>query len=304
MRRRAAIAAAAGGLIAGVALLFAGVQDGSRANGAAAAKAGKGLKLKLIGRSSFMKSSDQKSRRVVTCPGRNIPLGGGFKASPPPGTDGEGAYPHSYERLGVQSGWHVTPVLFHPGSGHPTPRKVTLQVICRRQVPSVKRRRKIAYVAPGETKTVVAKCPGPRRLIGGGYQRTDFISRGGNYVTESRAVSPKAWRTTASAFGGFGGQIVSIVYCFRTKKPLVKAVQATTTIRPRSYASVTTKRCPGKRRMVFGGFKSSPEASMFMANGFFKNDRWTQSAFNYFGGQGTLTAYGYCVSLNRLGKRR
>ncbi|CAN5503855.1 hypothetical protein BH20ACT15_BH20ACT15_11380 [soil metagenome] len=304
MRRRLATGAAAGGLIALVALALAGGPADSRASGATATKAGKGLKLKLIGRTSYMKGSDQKSRRVVTCPGRSIPLGGGYKASPPPGPDGEGAYPHSYERLGVQSGWHVTPVLFHPSSGQPTPRKVTLQVICRRQVPSVTRRRKITFVAPGQTKTVVVKCPGPRRLIGGGFQRTDFVSSGGNYVTESRAVNAKAWRVTGSAFGRFGGQLVSIVYCFRTKKPLVKAVQATTTVGPRSYASVRTKRCPRKRRMVFGGFQTSPEASMFIANGFFSNDHWTQSAFNYFGGEGKLTAYGYCVSLKRLGKRR
>lgn len=305
MSHGATTAAAAGSVVAivSLALLPGGGSAPEPARAAIATKSGGGLNLALISKTSSMKGSDQKKRLDVRCPGRNIPLGGGIKARPEIGPDGEGVYPHSYERLGVQSGWHVTPVLFSP-SGPPEPRRVTLQVICRRQVPSVKRRRKITYVAPGQTKTVVAKCPGPRRLIGGGFQRTDFVSRGGNYVTESRAVSAKSWRVTGSAFGGFGGQLVSIVYCFRTKKPLVKAVKASTTVAPRSYASVRTRSCPGKRRMVFGGFNSSPSASVFIADGFFKDDRWTQSAFNYFGGTTKLTAYGYCVSLKRLQPRR
>lgn len=293
----------AAGLLAAVfALALAAALSSGQAGAATATKAGKGLKLGLVKNTSSMSGADQKKRLVVRCPGRNIPLGGGFKALPPIGPDGEGVYPHSYERLGVQSGFHVTPVLFSP-SGEPEPRKVTLQVICRRQVPSFKRRRKITYVAPGETKTVVAKCPGPRRLIGGGYQRTDFVSRGGNYVTESRAVSAKNWRVTGSAFGGFGGQLVAIVYCFRTKKPLVKEVSGSTMIAPGEYGSVKSRPCPGKRKLVYGGFKTDPPAAMFSADGFFAGKRWSTSAFNYFGPAGKLTAYGYCVSLKRLGKR-
>ena len=48
----------------------------------------------------------------MVCPGGKTvtPLGGGMSTSPEPGPDGEGVYPHSYERLGAQRGFHVTPV--------------------------------------------------------------------------------------------------------------------------------------------------------------------------------------------------
>src|SRR6266508_1732776 len=69
---------------------------------------------KLASKTFTMSGADEKGRLVLRCPGRMIPLGGGMRSDPPPSEDGEGVYPHSYERLGVQSGWHVTAVLFDP----------------------------------------------------------------------------------------------------------------------------------------------------------------------------------------------
>ena len=37
-------------------------------------------------------------------------------------------------------------------------------------------------------------------LVSGGFQRTNFRSDGGNYVTESRAAGPKAWTVSGSAY--------------------------------------------------------------------------------------------------------
>jgi hypothetical protein len=44
-----------------------------------------------------------------------------MRTDPPPGPDGEGVYPHSYERLGVLHGWHVTAALIDPSPSRTTP---------------------------------------------------------------------------------------------------------------------------------------------------------------------------------------
>ena len=58
-----------------------------------------------------MATLDEIARLEVLCPEGTYPLGGGMFNATPIAGDGEGIYPHSYERLGVQSGFHVTPVL-------------------------------------------------------------------------------------------------------------------------------------------------------------------------------------------------
>src|SRR5262245_59448002 len=153
--------------------------------------------------------ADQKRRLVVRCPGNKVAYGGGMRSSPGPGPGGEGAYPHSYERLGVQRGWHVTAVLYDPTPRSTQRRRVKLQVICGRRLGHITPPHSTTYVKPGQTKSVVATCPGRRHLIGGGFQRTDFVSRGGDYVTESRAISGKSWRVVGSAFGRFGGELTA-----------------------------------------------------------------------------------------------
>jgi hypothetical protein len=240
---------------------------------------------------------NDKRRLTVRCPGRLVPLGGGMKSTPLPGSDGEGAYPHSYERLGVQHGFHSTVVLFDPSPGSTTERQVTLQVACARKQKHVTPPHKTVYVNPGQTKTAIATCPGRRHLFGGGFQRTDFIARGGDYVTESRAISDKAWSVTGSAFGGFGGELTAIAYCWRSKKPLLTEVSASTTVGTGSYATADTPSCP-TGHIVFGGFSTSPAGSSFFTNGSFTGSGgWSASAMNAFGPNATLTAYGYCLKL-------
>lgn len=247
-----------------------------------------------------MTKADGKSRGVVRCPGGKtvVPLGGGMVTSPGPSASGEGVYPHSYERLGAQRGWHVTPVLYAP-DGKPTPRNVTLQVICGPKSHYVVATRRTVFVDPGQTKTAVARCPGQRRLFGGGFQRTNFVSRGGNYVTASHAVSSKAWSVQGSAFGRFGGELTAIAYCRSSKKPLIQEVSATAFVEPGETAVASTPSCPGRKIMIFGGFSTSPSGSSLFADGYFdKNGGWSASAYNAFGPYAQITAYGYCHSRN------
>ena len=104
--------------------------------------------------------ANQKRRLTVRCPGQLVPLGGGMASSPGPSADSEGVYPHSFERLGVQHGYHSTVVLFDPSPASTTPRQVTLQAACARKQKHVTPPHTTVYVSPGQTKTAVATCPG------------------------------------------------------------------------------------------------------------------------------------------------
>ena len=299
----------AGSLFAIVLALFAQHLLGGRADAATAGAsestaagakqpvattAGRGVR--MVTRKFKMSRPNQKRRLVVRCPNNRWPMGGGVKTNPPLSAGGEGVYPHSYERLGVQGGFHTTPVLWDPTPRNTQRRTVKLQVMCGRKLGKVTPPHSTKYVKPGKTKTVIATCPGRRHLFGGGFQRTDFISRGGNFVTESHAISSKSWKVVAHAFGNFGGEITAIAYCVRSRRPLLSEVSASTTIARGQVGTARTPPCPGKRRLVYGGFTSSPSGSMFMADGHFKRDgSWSTSAFNNFGPTATLTAHGYCL---------
>jgi hypothetical protein len=235
--------------------------------------------------------ANSKRRLVVRCPRRLVPLGGGMTSFPLPGADGEGVYPHSYERLGVQHGYHSTVVLFDPSPSSTQARNVTLQVACARKQKHVTPPHKTVYVNPGQTKTAVATCPGRRHLFGGGFH-------GGDYVTESRAISSKSWSVTGRAFGQFGGELTAIAYCWRSKRPLLTEVSASASTGPGRFATATTPPCP-RGRVVFGGFSTTPAGALLMTNGVINPDNsWSASAQNHFGGvSGSITAYGYCLKL-------
>ncbi|MGH2983693.1 MAG: hypothetical protein ACRDK5_05505, partial [Solirubrobacterales bacterium] len=141
--------------------------------------------------------ADAIARFEVDCPEGTSPLGGGMFNATPLADDGEGIYPHSYERLGVQSGFHVTPTLVDPSPAHTTPRRGVLQVICGRGLVPTASPHETTFVKRHGTGTVTAHCPEGTQLFSGGFQRTNFttpgistggIFYGGNYITESRAV--------------------------------------------------------------------------------------------------------------------
>jgi hypothetical protein len=268
--------------------------EGGRASAEPQAHASKSVT--YVRKTFSISGPNDKQRLMVGCPGRLVPLGGGMSASPAPSGDGEGVYPHSYERLGVQHGFHSTVVLFDQG-GDTTARTVTLQVACSRKLHHVTPPHKTIFIRPGETRTAVATCPGRRHLFGGGFQRTDFTGRGGDYITESRAISSKSWAVTAHAFGDFGGELTAIGYCWRSRHPLLTEVSGSATVAPGQLGTADTPPCPvGKP--VFGGFSTSPAGSSFFTNGFFNSaGGWSASAQNHFGPAATITAYGYCLKI-------
>ena len=248
-------------------------------------------------KSFSLDGANAKRRLTVRCPGHLVPLGGGMSGFPSPGSDGEGVYPHSYERLGVQHGYHSTVVLFDPSPQSTTARTVTLQVACARKQKHVTPPHTTVYVNPGQTKTAVATCPGNRRLFGGGFQRTDFTARGGDYINESRAISDKSWSVTGSAFGSFGGQLTAIAYCWHSRKPLLTEVSASASASGGRLATAETPSCP-VGHIVFGGFSTTPSGDALFTNGFFTGSGgWSASAIGQFGPSATITAYGYCLKL-------
>jgi hypothetical protein len=286
---------AAGCVLSALALLFVGTHAVPDASAAAKRSAG----AVFVNSTTFtMSGADQKRRSTVGCRGgkRVVPLGGGMVSNPSPGSSGEGVYPHSYERLGAQGGWHVTPVFYDP-TGSAAPRTVTLQVICGPKSTSVVPVHRTVYVQPGEDRAASVRCPGKRRLFAGGFQRTNFVTRGGNYVTSSRATSQKTWTVTGSAFGGFGGEMTALIYCRASGKPLVTEVSATTNVASGDYGAAATPACPGGRVLVSGGFSTFPSTSSLFADGYINADGgWTAGIYNKFGPSTTVTAYGYCHS--------
>jgi hypothetical protein len=253
--------------------------------------------LELVTQSYRLTRANEIPRLTAQCPGSKVPFGGGMTSSPDPGADGEGAYPQSYERLGVQHGWHITAVLYDPSAGSTTPRDVTVQVVCARKFGHVTPPHTNVHLNPGQTKSPVARCPGHRRLIGGGFQRTDFTANGGDYVTESRAISSKAWRVTGHAFGAYGGGLSAIAYCLHGRRSLVTAVSGSASIAPNRFGTATTPPCPAGRRLIFGGFSTQPGGSGLFTDGSVNPDgSWSASAFNRSGPAITLAAYGYCIS--------
>jgi hypothetical protein len=247
-----------------------------------------------------MSGTDAKQRLTVRCPGKKqLPYSGGM-ATDPLGPGGEGVYPHSYERLGVQRGWHVTPVLY----GGSASRSVTLQVVCGPRLGPVSSPHSTVFVGPGETRTATATCPRGNRLLAGGFQRTNFVTRGGNYVTESRAASDRSWQVSGSAFGNFGGELTAIAYCLRSRTQLVSEVASQSDLPHEESATATTPVCPPGSVMVAGGFSTSPTGPALVSSAYFNGDgSWSATAFNEFGPDAALSAHGYCMT-NAMIKRR
>ena len=260
--------------------------------------------LTLASQTYRLSGPDTKQRLTVRCPGkRALPYSGGM-VTDPLGPNGEGIYPHSYERLGVQRGWHVTPVLYSPGLQRSAGRSVTLQVVCGPRLGPVSSPHSTVFVGPGQTRTATATCPRGNRLLSGGFQRTNFVTRGGNYVTESRASSDRSWQVSGSAFGNFGGELTAIAYCLRSRGTIVSQASSETYLPVNQSATTTTPACPPGATMVGGGFATMPSGPALVSSAHFNPDgTWSATAFNEFGPDATLSAYSYCVT-NATIKRR
>lgn len=241
---------------------------------------------------------DTAPRLEAICPGGKSPIGGGLSQSPGIGPDGDGIYPHSYERLGAQLGYHISVVVFDPSPSQTTTRTVTVQTVCGKGViPATPTPHKTVWVTTGHTKTVTARCPNGQFLVSGGFQRTNFRSDGGDYITESRAAGPKAWTVSGSAYGPTGqGELTAIAYCARMRKPLLSEVSSSPVpVTANQVGSTTTSACPKGKRLVAGGFSSGGSSNAFFAEGTMNsNSTFTTRSYGFFGPVSSLTSYGYC----------
>ena len=241
---------------------------------------------------------DTAPRLEVMCSGGKSPIGGGMSQSPGVGPDGDGIYPHSYERLGAQLGYHISVVVLDPSPGQTTTREVTVQTVCGKGViPATPTPHKTVWVRTGQTKTVTARCPKGQFLVSGGFQRTNFRSDGGDYITESRAAGPKAWTVSGSAYGPTGqGELTAIAYCARMKKPMLTEVSSgPVPVGANQVGSTTTSPCPKGKRLVAGGFSSGGSSNAFFADGTMNsNSTFTTRSYGFFGPVSSLTSYGYC----------
>jgi hypothetical protein len=254
--------------------------------------------LTLATKTFSVTTPDTAPRLQTICPGGRFPLGGGMSTSPPTGPDGEGIYPHSYERLGAQRGWHISVVFLDPSPNSTTARNVTVQAMCGFGViPATPTPHTTAYLRPGQTKTVTARCPKGQSLVSGGFQRTDFRSDGGDYVTESHAVGTNAWVVSGHAYGTGSGELTAIAYCARMKRPTITEVASSPTpVAANGSASTTTPACPAGKKLVAGGFSTNGSTdALFDGAAFNPDGTWTAHAYGFFGAAPQLTAYGYCL---------
>jgi hypothetical protein len=256
----------------------------------------------ILSKTFKMSAPDQLTRHEVFCPGKTYPIGGGMYVNIPPGADGEGIYPHSFERLGAQRGFHISAVLYDANWSSTTPRNITIQAVCARNlIPQNPTPHKTVFIKPGETKTAIARCPQGQSLITGGFQRTNFASDGGNYVTESRADGPSAWRVSGSAFTGSeftgGGELTAIAYCVKQRGPILTEVPSLPVAVPAgAAATATTPSCPAGLTLTTTGFSLGESRNAFYAGNTLNSDgSTTATAFGYFGPVDGLTAYGYCL---------
>jgi hypothetical protein len=250
----------------------------------------------LVSKTFRLQGHDDTQRLDTLCPGRSYPLGGGMIASPGPSADGEGVYAHSYERLGAQRGWHINAILYDPSGGSTTPRSVTVQTVCGRFLrPANPSPHNTVFIRSDQVKTATARCPKGQFLIAGGFQRTNFDSTGGNYITESRADGPRAWRVTGSAFGGSGGgELTAIAYCVKHRGPILTEVSAFAPIPFRGTSTVTTPPCPVGLTLTSTGFSGLP-GTFYAGSSLNPDGTSTATAFGYFAAAPSLTAYGYCM---------
>jgi hypothetical protein len=156
---------------------------------------------------------------------------------------------------------------------------------------------KTVWVKTGQTKTVTARCPSGQFLVSGGFQRTDFRSDGGDYITESHASGTRAWVVSGHAYGTGSGELTAIAYCVRMKRPILTEVASSPApVSANGSASTATPTCPSGKKLVTGGFSLNGSTNALYDGGTFNPDgTFSAHAYGFFGAAPQLTAYGYCL---------
>lgn len=293
LSRRGLIAAALLTLALVVALVASGDPAGAAPTASVAKKKG-GVGLNVVSKTFSLSQADNAVRYETLCPKGKYPYGGGIKSTPDP-ANGEGVYPNSFERLGVQHGYHINGTLVKATGGDPAARNVTIQAVCGSKPGNISPPHRTTFVSPGETKTLTMSCNGKRVLMGGGYQRTTGRSNAGNVITESHAVDDKTWKVTSHGLAQFGGELTGIAYCIKSKQPILKQVSATVPLATDATATATTAGCGGGRKPAFGGFETASTGDVMYFGGYFTTSgTWAATAYNE-GPPTSLTAHLYCI---------
>ncbi len=252
-----------------------------------------------------MSEPDGTSRLEVLCPGGDHPLGGGFFNATPIGSDGEGVYSHSYERLGATDGFHDTATLIDPSQKKTETHRVQLQVVCGQGLVPTASPHATTYVHRHESASVTAHCPEGTVIFSGGFQRTNFTTPGvkrygghiygGDYITESRADGNDGWTVSGAATGENGGELTAIAYCGRDSSLPIKEVSSEVSVGEGKSASAVTPRCPDGYALISGGFSFGDSHDALFADGYFtRAGTWAATGYGWFG-SADLTAYGYCA---------
>jgi MYXO-CTERM domain-containing protein len=253
-----------------------------------------------------MHRADEKSRFETHCPDATSPLGGGWVNATPIGNDGDGLYPHSYERLGVQGGFHVTATYIDRSNRAQSPqRRAEIQVVCGHGLVPTAAPHETTFITREGTGTVTARCPEGTELFSGGFQRTNFLTPGvetngirygGDYVTESRADG-NGWRVSGAAADRYGGELTAIAYCAEDPSLPVTEVSSSVQVGRGRSASATTPSCPDGHALIAGGFSFGDSHDGLVANGYFtRAGTWSATGYGWFG-SADLTAYGYCAEV-------
>jgi hypothetical protein len=150
--------------------------------------------------------------------------------------------------------------------------------------------------------TATARCPGKTQAVGGGFSTSSGLDPTGGLhavtVYASYRSSRSSWVNNAVAFG-VGETLTTHVYCRRVPKPIIAVTAAASTPFGIHQGGTAIARCPGKRRLVAGGFNStigpgqadgvSPYASLSHGGG------WTYSATNNTDRPQSMVSHAYCA---------
>ena len=239
------------------------------------------------------------------CPDGTYPLGGGMFNATRLGDDGEGIYPHSYERLGVQSGFHVTATLIDPSTG--TKRAgaaACFRLSAARAGPDRLAARDDLRQAPRDgdrdrslsrgDATLRRRLPAHQLHYPGvvGYGGIKF---GGNYITESRAVGTTAWRVSAGAVDQDGGELTAIAHCADDRVSLSRSSpprpRSTRARRVSDHPALSTRAGAGRGGLRASAARTTPSSR----EGYFtRKGTWATTGYGWFA-SAELTAYGYCL---------